>query len=324
MTIEEFIQKCRKRPIPKNPMARVQLLARELAEGASYELWGTEFSSGDYRLPKRLSSDFNRAFKEDERGKGFNDRGLHQQLTSETVASLNDMFTNGFETNKHELHLRQFLAARLAKGTEMYYEYLSKPLLMQVGNLGYYLLIRWTTKYPSFNLLNTSGFLTLSEKSSKFLLSKDAFNLLEEVNQVDIFISYKRSESSAFALLIEDRLKQYGLEPFLDKQLQAGDDWQAELKQNIQQSDYLIILLGQKTLESEVTVKEIQWALDADVTLIPIWHNKFEYKSGAWDSIPVKVDKALSNTHTIRVIEENPLTYDTALRELLNRFGISV
>ena len=39
--------------------------------------------------------------------------------------------------------------------------------------------------------------------------------------------------------------------------------------------------------------------------------------------IPLEVDNALRNTHTIRVIEENPLTYDTALRELLNRFGIS-
>ena len=39
--------------------------------------------------------------------------------------------------------------------------------------------------------------------------------------------------------------------------------------------------------------------------------------------LPDGIDEALHENHTIRVIEENPLMYDMAIRELLNRFGIS-
>jgi|GEM_PF-6887371 len=42
MTIEEFIEKCQKHPIPQNPMARLKLQARELAEGATLKLWSIE------------------------------------------------------------------------------------------------------------------------------------------------------------------------------------------------------------------------------------------------------------------------------------------
>jgi hypothetical protein len=106
-------------------------------------------------------------------------------------------------------------------------------------------------------------------------------------------------------------------------QLQPGQQWNAELEKNIKNSDYFIILLGNKTLESSVTIQEIQWALDAKIAIIPVWHNGFAYRSTDWPKLSLQVDDALRNTHTIRVIEENPLTYDTALRELLNRFGIS-
>lgn len=122
---------------------------------------------------------------------------------------------------------------------------------------------------------------------------------------------------------MNNTLKQHGIEPFVDMQLQAGDDWHAELEQNIKTSDYFIVLLGNETLNSEVTIKEIQWAIEGNATLIPIWHNGFKFDAKDWSKLPDEISQALSSTHTIRVLEENPLTYDTALRELLNRFGIS-
>lgn len=157
----------------------------------------------------------------------------------------------------------------------------------------------------------------------KYTITKEAFDLLGESDVATIFISYKRSESSAFALLVHNKLENSGLSPFVDMQLQPGQNWYTELEKNIKQSDYFIILLGHKTLESDVTIQEVQWALDAGIQIIPVWHNGFKYQSGDWPKIALEVDDALRNTHTIRVIEENPLTYDTALRELLNRFGIS-
>jgi hypothetical protein len=204
-----------------------------------------------------------------------------------------------------------FLIEIYVGGTSFYDDTLTK-----------YLEERWNNNYPPLRSLVALGYMTV-ENNERFYLTPLTHSLLHDAVSATIFISYKRSESSAFALLIRDRLEMAGLSPFVDMQLEPGQLWNAELEKNIKNSDYFIILLGNKTLESTITIQEIQWALDAKIAIIPIWHNGFAYKSGDWSKIPLEVDNALRNTHTIRVIEENPLTYDTALRELLNRFGIS-
>ena len=189
-------------------------------------------------------------------------------------------------------------------------------------NVTKYLEERWNNDFPPFRALVSLGYMTV-EDNDKFYLTPQTHDLLHDSVSATVFISYKRSESSAFALLVHNKLEASGLSPFVDMQLEPGQQWYSELEKNIKNSDSFIILLGNKTLESTVTIQELQWALEAGIPIIPIWHNGFSYKSGDWQKIPLEVDNALKNTHTIRVIEENPLTYDTALRELLNRFGIS-
>lgn len=254
MTIEEFIEKCQKRPIPQNPMGKVKTLAKEIAEGNLEDLW-------------------------------------------EHYISVNTEYVTKNEENTMLLHPNN-------KNVVMYLEQ------------------RWSNDYPSFKSLVAQGYLYQNEKY-QFYIQPSTGDLFDEVEDATVFISYKRSESSAFALLVNNTLKQSGIEPFIDMQLEPGDDWHAELEVNIKNSDYFIILLGNKTLNSEVTVKEIRWAIEGNVTLIPIWHNGFEFDTEKWEDLPDEVSQVLSSTHTIRVLEENPLTYDTALRELLNRFGIS-
>jgi hypothetical protein len=188
------------------------------------------------------------------------------------------------------------------------------------GNLG--LNDAWFSGWY-FDMLKYNDYLRSAENNWIYTITKDAFALIEEADPATIFISYKRKESSEFALLIEDRLKAAGLSPFLDKQLQAGDDWHAELEDRIKSSDFFLLILGNETLKSEITVREIGWALKYKVSLIPIWHHEFVFHVSEWPDLPKAISDALANTHTIRVIEENPLTYDTALRELLNRFGVS-
>ncbi|MCU0511569.1 MAG: toll/interleukin-1 receptor domain-containing protein [Anaerolineae bacterium] len=185
-----------------------------------------------------------------------------------------------------------------------------------------YVEARWQNDYPSLDLLLSNGYLEMQGTSSVKLVFR-AFNLIEEVEAARIFISYKRSESSAFALLINRELKTAGLQPFLDMALTPGENWEDGLRQRIQQSEYLVVLLGQQTLTSQVTLKELVWAAEAGVVIIPVWHNGFVYRSGAWDNIPVKLDRLLGMTHTIRVVEENPLAYNNAILELLNRFGVT-
>jgi hypothetical protein len=241
MTLEEFLDKIAARPMPQNPIARVRLFAKELAEGAMEDVW----PSSIYLF-----------------------RGDIAQ--SETRA---------------------------------------------------YLERRWNNAYPSLSLLINNGY--CSAEGNAFTINKPAFDLLEEVEPANIFISYKRSESSAFALLVLARLKAEGLEPFLDLSLVPGEDWQAGLRDRIQKYDYLIVLLGRETLKSEVCIQEITWALDAKLTIIPIWHNGFQYQAADWSTLPSAVAHLLGSTHSIRVKEESALDYNNAIVELLNRFGIT-
>ena len=152
-------------------------------------------------------------------------------------------------------------------------------------NMQMYLLQRWDDIHigHKFDLLASYGF--INERNN---LSAEAFALLEDSEPSTIFISYKRSESSAFALLLVARLKEHGLEPFVDMSLKAGEDWHEGLESRIKARDYFIVLLGKETLHSEVTVKEIGWAIDFKKTIIPIWHNSFEFDDKSeWTDIPI-------------------------------------
>lgn len=173
----------------------------------------------------------------------------------------------------------------------------------------------WT---PNDYSLQKMGYL-----SEKNVLLQTAYELLEQSEPATIFISYRRSDSSAFALLVLSRLKQHDLEAFLDMALQPGEDWHAGLKERIQQYDYFVVLLGKDTLQSEYVRKEILWAMEARLIILPIWHNGFEYKPEDWPDLEPEIDEVLRTRHTIRVVEENAREYDGALTELLNRFGVT-
>jgi hypothetical protein len=182
-----------------------------------------------------------------------------------------------------------------------------------------YLSKRWKSNAPPLHILAANGYIE-HEMSPAPIAA--AYALVELTEPSTIFISYKRSESSAFALLVLARLKQGGLEPFLDLALEPGEDWQAGLKNRIQSRDYFVWILGPTSLQSEVVNKEIQWALEGGLAIIPIWHGGFKYNPAEWNLSP-EIDRALQHTHTIRVIEESALAYNNAIVELLNRFGIT-
>lgn len=183
-------------------------------------------------------------------------------------------------------------------------------------NILLYLGERWDFNCPTQDTMQANGYF------KGVTLSQLAFELINETPLVTIFVSYKRSESSAFALLVLSRLKAAGLEPFLDLALVPGENWHAGLKERIQQYDTFVLLLGKETLKSEIVLKELGWAIEAGLEIIPIWHNGFQYKSTDWN-LPSNLDHVLSNNHTIRVLEESALAYNNAIVELLNRFGVT-
>jgi hypothetical protein len=174
---------------------------------------------------------------------------------------------------------------------------------------------------PGPSLLLSNGYLEFSQTA--YLITKAAFELVEETEPANIFISYRRRDSSAFALLVLARLKAAGLEPFLDLALEAGEDWRKGLRERIRRYDYLIALLGAETLKSEIVIQELEWALEADVDVLPIWHGGFHYRPEDWPHLPASVAADLASRHTIRVLEESALAYNNAIVELLNRFGVT-
>jgi len=191
-----------------------------------------------------------------------------------------------------------------------------------------YLKDRWGgfSTFPDFTLLERMGYVSeesVSRFGADYMLTSSAFLLVEEADPAKIFISYKRSESSSFALLVMTMMKNVGLNPFLDLALVPGEDWSSGLRDRIESSDYFVLLLGTNTLHSRVVRDEISWAFELNKIIVPIWHSGFVYQSSDWDGISADLDKLLSTTHTIRVVEENPLAYYNAILEILNRLGFT-
>ena len=163
-------------------------------------------------------------------------------------------------------------------------------------------------------------------------LTTEAFGLLAEAPPFNVFISYKRSESSAFALLVSHKLHERGLVPFVDMAIKVGEKWHGELHQRIKDCDYFIVLLGRNTLKSEMTIKEIKWAIQHkeqsenegdEKKIIPIWHRGFNVSHKKWACVDEAVKDEIKETNAIRVKDESASGYNTAIVELLNRFGIT-
>ena len=189
-----------------------------------------------------------------------------------------------------------------------------------------YLEQRWESSHKVLDyleLLQGHGYIDYLGSGEGYRLTTAAFALLNETEPYNVFISYKRSESSAFALLVLARLKEHSLVPFVDMALEAGGNWHADLEERIKACDYFIILLGKKTLCSDTTVKEIKWAIEYNRTIIPVWHSEFDLSSDEWEATDSEVKDAIQQTNAIRVTDESASGYNAVIVELLNRFGIT-
>ena len=243
MTLNEFIKHVSERPLPQNPLARIRVLAKELAEGTLVGVW--------------------------------------------------------------DVNIRTFRGRMTDQNVQMYLD------------------LRWSGEEPHYSLLYRMDYVTEGVTKDDIALTSAAYNLIEEAEPSTIFISYNRQESSPLALLVLERFKNAGLQPFLDLALEPGENWREGLKMRVQEREYFILLLGANTLNSPFVIEEIEWALAAGRTIIPIWQPGFQYRSADWPALPPVINDALTNTHTIRILEANPLEYNKALAELLNRFGIT-
>jgi hypothetical protein len=129
-----------------------------------------------------------------------------------------------------------------------------------------------------------------------------------------VFVSYKRSESSAFALLLHNQLLSEGFDAFVDMRgIPPGEKWLSRIDHEISASDVFVCLIGKSTLESANVIQEIKWAIEKEIVAIPIWHNGYTYQSGSYSEIAEFLDER----NAIIVENENVLAYDGAVRQLM-------
>ena len=248
--LDKFLEERGQIPIPSGNVARIKLLAKELALGVHRELWHHTF---------------------------WADLGRRISVTSD----LYRYFEERWEATDVSFYLRLLQS----------HEYIVERPERRIG---------------------------------LYKITRAAFDLLSETEPYNVFVSYKHSESSAFALLVVARLKEHGLMPFCDMALIPGEDWHAELEERIKESDHFIVLIGKKTLCSRSTLKEIRWALDYEKSITPIWHNGFTFAPKKWKGLDREITKVVQKKQAIEVTKESAGGYDIAIRELLtNRFGIT-
>jgi hypothetical protein len=304
---QAWLDKVCARPMPSDKIARVKTLARELAEGVVEAYWNSTISLERCMIFTQIDGD-DMSYHLHSISVGELMSRLSEQ--ADNVQPIRDVILSLFWT--YDLRkLRIFYNGNLLDRSDLDFG---------VGDyIAIYIWRRWNSAIPRQLLLQSYEYI-----DSVGRLTRPAFDLLSESIPANIFISYHRKSSSALGLLIVARMKAAGMEPFIDMALVPGEAWHAGLQERIKSYDAFILLLAPETLTSEYVIREIEWALEAGVEVIPLWHGKFEYKSDVWrGKVPDEVDSCLAERNAIRVLEESASGYNTAIVELLNRFWLT-
>lgn len=170
----------------------------------------------------------------------------------------------------------------------------------------------------TLDLVPTLRDMTLWEYISKdeYIITQQAFELLKQpVSSPSVFLSYRRVMSSTFALAIEARLRVVGHEDvFIDKKIEAGDDWLDVLMTRIEHCDYFVLLVDDDVFaKSPYTEREFDHALKLGKTIIPIVHPDVDIS---------KLPPKLTNIQSIVCRgKASAATYEAAINELLNILG---
>lgn len=155
---------------------------------------------------------------------------------------------------------------------------------------------------------------------SSYRLTNKAFDLLKQPTRTpEVFVSYRHQESSTFALLVEARLRLVGVHTvFVDKYIKGGEDWHGTLMSRVQNSDYLVCLIGKTSLTADSFVRrELEWARAAQrPRIIHVWHNGMRMQAG----IPAEL-AFLSERQGHEVKEESAAEYEIAVNFILNALG---
>ncbi len=83
-----------------------------------------------------------------------------------------------------------------------------------------------------------------------------------EIRPRRFFVSYRRraDDDARLATLLVDQLREVGHEVFIDVDIPLGTDWSAEIARRIEWCDYLVVLLSEDSIDSEMVQGEVRLA----------------------------------------------------------------
>ena len=177
------------------------------------------------------------------------------------------------------------------------------------------LTAKWGEYLPPISLLVSLGYMERID-NVQHILTEKAFKLLEQPPSAPkVFISYRRQDSSAFALLIEARLRMTGNAiPFVDKAITPGEKWHDFLEEQVKSADYFVLLVGPTTLDSKHVREEISWAEMYECRIVSIWQPDVDRSSANRPAV-------LDVHQAITVRTESAEGYEVAVSQLLNAMG---
>jgi hypothetical protein len=177
---------------------------------------------------------------------------------------------------------------------------------------------------PTYDVLEAFGFMdrtSANEKQLLYVLTQKSLDLLQRpVQSPSIFISYRRKESSTFALLVEARLRMAGADPkriFIDKTIPIGDEWESHLVERLTSCEVFICLVGKTAfkpgswLQREIQILQAE---NPQAIILPILHNGVTLSS-------TMVQEFFGSRQSATVKEESALEYENAINHILNRLG---
>lgn len=131
-----------------------------------------------------------------------------------------------------------------------------------------------------------------------------------------IYISYRRRPSASLAMLLRTKLEQSGLENvFVDSSRQiSGGAFPERLLETIIQSDVFVVLLASDTLQSEWVVREIEYALQHNKRIVPVFQEGFDVP--AHESLSPSI-KDIFNYDGVPIFDKRNIYIDEAIAQLI-------
>lgn len=193
-----------------------------------------------------------------------------------------------------------------------------------------FLVKRWSTFYKSrdwgglLEALRAFSYYEEFNSGDGGKLTQAAFDLLLTAPSFNVFISYKRSESSMLTLLVNNTLELNGVAPFFDMQLNPTDEWHARLEKRVKESNYVVLLLGPETHCSKYTVREIHWAIKHRIPVVQVWTHGYTFDASDWADIEyLEVAQKLEKEQAVVPIADSAEGYHFAMEKLLNFLGVT-